>query len=215
MEIERLILGDFATNCYVISNSGSKDCFLIDPAGQDDILLRYLDKHSLIPQAVLLTHGHYDHILAIPALQARWPQLPVYCHPLDCPAETVEYDMGQTFPTVTAFDHVRPLCDNEQLQAAGFDVTVLHTPGHTPGSVTFCVGGALFTGDTLFYHSIGRTDFAGGDDREMARSLARLGAIAGDLPVYPGHDDATCLEDERRNNGYLAEALRRSREGTL
>ena len=152
---------------------------------------------------MLLTHGHYDHILAVPALQQRWPGLPVYCHPLDVPKETVEYDMGQTFPTVAAFANLQPLTEGQQLTAAGIPFRVLHTPGHTPGSVCFVSGDVMFSGDTLFYRSIGRTDFAGGSIPQMKASLQRLADLPGDYQVLPGHEGATLLSEERRSNPYL------------
>ncbi len=152
---------------------------------------------------MLLTHGHYDHILAVPALQKRWPDLPVWCHPLDVPREMTERDMGRVYPTVAAFRNLRPLAEGDSLTVAGLRIDVMHTPGHTPGSVTFRIGDVLFTGDTLFCRSIGRTDFAGGDDSQMAASLRRLAALPGDYRVLPGHEEATVLSQERLYNPYL------------
>lgn len=152
---------------------------------------------------VLLTHGHYDHILAVPGLQARWPELPVWCHPLDVPQALTERDMGRVYPTVAAFSNLRPLEDGQRLHLAGLSIQALHTPGHTPGSVTFLTGDALFTGDTLFRGEIGRTDFAGGDDEQMASSLARLAALEGNLRVLPGHEEDSTLERERQTNPWL------------
>lgn len=208
MQIEQMVLGGFATNCYLVTGPQPGVCLLIDPADSGPQLVRTLEQKGLEPAAVLLTHGHYDHILAVPALQARWPWLPVYCHPLDVPAETVEYDMGQTFPTVAAFGNLKPLAEGETLELAGLEIAVLHTPGHTPGSVTFAVGDTLFTGDTLFCESIGRTDFAGGSDAQMAASLRRLAELPGDWRVLPGHEMETTLQHEREQNPYLKLVMR-------
>ena len=175
MEIRRVVAGEFFTNCYVVWGGKPGIAVLIDPADDAPGLLRLLDGLGLIPEAVLLTHGHYDHILAVPGLQARWPELPVWCHPLDVPQALTERDMGRVYPTVAAFSNLRPLEDGQRLHLAGLSIQALHTPGHTPGSVTFLTGDALFTGDTLFRGEIGRTDFAGGDDEQMASSLARTG----------------------------------------
>ena len=152
---------------------------------------------------MLLTHGHYDHFLAVPALQEKWDNLPVYVHPADCPTELTEYDMGQVFPTATALKNRRELAEGETVDIGSLSFRVLHTPGHTPGSVSLLAGDVLFTGDTLFCGSIGRTDFAGGDDALMRQSLARLKALDGDYRVYPGHEGETTLERERRSNPYL------------
>ena len=206
MDINRFVLGDFATNCYVVRGPEPGRCLLIDPAGQGPQLAAWLEAQQLQPAAVLLTHGHYDQILAVPALQERWPALPVYCHPLDVPEALTETDMGQVFPTVAACANLQPLADGQTRQLAGLTLTVLHTPGHTPGSVCLCCEDVLFSGDTLFCESIGRTDFEGGDDAAMAASLARLAALPGDWQVLPGHEDPTTMAHERRYNPWLRRA---------
>lgn len=206
MEIRRMVAGDFFTNCYIVWGGTPGRAVLIDPADDPSGLLRLLDGLGLVPEAALLTHGHYDHILAVPGLQKRWPELPVYCHPLDVPQALTERDMGRTYPTVASFANLRPLADGQELELAGLAFRVLHTPGHTPGSVTFQAGDALFTGDTLFHGDIGRTDFEGGDDGQMGASLARLAALEGDFRVLPGHEEDSTLEEERRGNPWLRAA---------
>lgn len=202
MQIRRIVLGDFATNCYIVSAASGR-CVVIDPADDGDGLIRRMTEEKLEPEAILLTHGHYDHFLAVPRLQKQWTSLPVYCHPLDCPEELTEYDMGRKYPTVTAFSNLRPLEDNQKLNLCGLSFTVLHTPGHTPGSVSFIAENVLFSGDTLFRGSIGRTDFAGGNDRQMRSSLIRLASLEGDYRVLPGHEGETTLERERHSNFYM------------
>ncbi len=208
MKIAQLTLGMYQTNCYIVCQEGREDCVLVDPADEPQRVLAALEQLRLTPGAVLLTHGHYDHILAVPALQQKWPELPVYCHVLDRPAALTEVDMGRTFPTVSSFQNLRPLEEGETLELCGMEFHVLHTPGHTPGSVTFVAGEELFVGDTLFRGSIGRTDFEGGDDRQMAQSLARLAALPGDYRVYPGHEGTTTLERERKMNPWLSRYCR-------
>ena len=203
MRIQRITLGSFATNCYIAAAENADGCVVIDPADNGAYLLRLLEENGLTPDAVLLTHGHYDHFLAVPALQEKWDKLPVYVHPADCPTELTEYDMGQVFPTATALKNRRELAEGETVDIGSLSFRVLHTPGHTPGSVSLLAGDVLFTGDTLFCGSIGRTDFAGGDDAVMRQSLARLKALDGDYRVYPGHEGETTLERERRSNPYL------------
>lgn len=202
MHTIQLTLGPYGTNCYLVSGKPGQ-CVVIDPADEGPRLLRELEAQGLTPEAVLLTHGHYDHILAVPDLQRKWPLLPVYCHPADCPKALTERDMGQVFPTVSAFSSLRPLADGQILSLAGLSVSVLETPGHTPGSVTFQIEEALFTGDTLFYVDIGRTDFEGGNYPQILRSLGRLARLEGDFNVLPGHGPGTTLDYERRFNPYL------------
>ncbi|MDR1769105.1 MAG: MBL fold metallo-hydrolase [Hungatella sp.] len=203
MEVQRFVLGMFKTNCYIVSGKSLGKCILIDPADDAENIRKWLVQQDLVPEAILLTHGHYDHFLAVPKLQALWKELPVYCHLLDCPKEKEEHDMGMVFPTVTAFSNVKGIKEGQKLWLAGFEITVYHTPGHTKGSVLFLVEDGLFTGDTLFCNSIGRTDFAGGDDAQMHLSLRRISEMKGDYNVYPGHEGLTTLSAEKRNNPYL------------
>lgn len=205
MQLKHYVLGLFGTNGYLAYGEEEGRCVLVDPADGGEHLVQELKREGLTPAAVLLTHGHYDHILAVPALQKEWPDLPVYCHPLDVPQATSEYDpdMRQTFPTVAAFANLRPLAEGQTLTEAGITFTVLHTPGHTPGSVVFLAGDVMFSGDVLFYESIGRTDFEGGSDADMAASLRRLRDLPGDYHVLPGHDSFTVLSHERQNNPWL------------
>lgn len=203
MRVTPMTLGEFETNCYLVQGPVEGACLLIDPADDGPAIARMAGSLGVQPEAVLLTHGHYDHILAIPDLQSRWPQLRVYCHRLDCPASLTEEEDGVVYPTVTAFSNLVHYDEGDVVEAAGLAVRVLHTPGHTPGSVTLAVEDALFTGDTLFQGDIGRTDFEGGDDAAMARSLGRLAALPGDYRVLPGHDAPSTLDAERRENPYL------------
>ncbi len=206
MQLAQMTLGMFQTNCYILAQDGRTDCVLIDPAGEPQQLLSKLESMALEPAAVLLTHSHYDHILAVPALQQRWPELPVYCHQLDWPEALEEVDMGMTFPTVTSFSNLLPIREGDRLDLAGMTFQVLHTPGHTPGSVTFALDDMLFTGDTLFRGSIGRTDFAGGNSAQIMESLVRLASLEGDYRVYPGHEGTTTLDRERQHNLWLRAA---------
>lgn len=206
MQIKLLTLGEFDTNCYILQGSIAGRCAVIDPADNGPEICRRLDALETVPEAVLLTHSHFDHILAIPYLQERWPGLPVYCHPLDCPKETIEKYEGRFYPTVSAFRNLRHYRDGDEITVGGMRIKVICTPGHTPGSVSLAVENALFTGDTLFKGSIGRTDFEGGNDCAMERSLIRLAALQGDYRVFPGHGAVTTLNTEREHNPYLRKA---------
>lgn len=199
MDVRALYLPSVYTNCYLLVDGG--DAAVIDP-GEDvtATLLRLAADNGWTYRAVYLTHGHYDHVGGVTALRQALPGLPVYLHAADASQDT------QLIPTA----HLGPLTfwsDGDTLSLGALTVEVLHTPGHTPGSVTLRCGDCLFTGDTLFRGSMGRTDFPGGDEAAIRASLRRLGELPGDYQVLPGHDRPSTLEAERTGNPYLREAM--------
>ena len=208
MEISVLRLGQIDTNCYIFRAKDSKTCGIVDPGGQGEYLAAWLMGRELEPEAVLLTHGHFDHILGIPGLRKEWPSLPVYCHPADLGEDDITLIFGQSFPTVRSFGNVTPYREGDVVTVAGCRLEVLETPGHTPGSVTLRSGDALFTGDTLFAGSMGRTDLPGGDEGQIMRSLMRLYGLEGDYQVLPGHEGQSTLEQERKTNYCMRMAMR-------
>jgi len=203
--------GAFAANCYVVAPARGAECVIVDPGqdaqqGIDELLLRY----RLKPIAVLLTHGHIDHMWSVaPVCGAKG--IPAYIHPDDRelladPAKGLSLAVGQQLfggITFTEPDDVRELADGSALSLAELDFTVRHTPGHTPGSVTFGSENGLFSGDLLFAGSIGRTDLPGGDHQAMLRSLARTLTLPDDTLVLPGHGPQTTIGAERLTNPFL------------
>jgi len=203
--------GAFAANCYVVAPARGAECVIVDPGqdaqqGIDELLLRY----RLKPIAVLLTHGHIDHMWSVaPVCGAKG--IPAYIHPDDRelladPAKGLSLAVGQQLfggITFTEPEDVRELADGSALSLAGLEFTVRHTPGHTPGSVTFGSENGLFSGDLLFAGSIGRTDLPGGDHQAMLRSLARTLTLPDDTLVLPGHGPQTTIGAERRTNPFL------------
>ena len=193
MKIDTLELGTIQTNCYIVYNEGAEEAVIIDPAGEPEKIKQALDGKKAA--AILLTHGHFDHTGALYA----FPGTPIYLHPSDDvmlldPVWSVGSMMGDTAPRPAATDFVR---EGEKLHLAGLDISVLHTPGHTLGSVCYQIGDALFTGDTMFHGSYGRTDFPGGDEAELFRSLKRLLKLEKDYIVCPGHGEPTSIFQER------------------
>ena len=193
MKIDTLELGTIQTNCYIVYNEGAEEAVIIDPAGEPEKIKQALDGKKAA--AILLTHGHFDHTGALYA----FPGTPIYLHPSDDvmlldPVWSVGSMMGDTAPRPAATDFVR---EGEKLRLAGLDISVLHTPGHTLGSVCYQIGDALFTGDTVFHGSYGRKDFPGGDEAELFRSLKRLLKLEKDYIVCPGHGEPTSIFQER------------------
>lgn len=200
ISIQTLCCGQLAENAYLVCPDGRDDCFLIDPGDGLEKIKRAIADSGRRLTDILLTHAHFDHTGGVAELCAALPGVPVYLHPAD--AALVG---GDVFPAVGA--ETTPYQDGDVVKLGKMDIEVLHTPGHTPGGVTLKVGDVLLTGDTLFQGSMGRTDFEGGSYAEIMASLGRLGRLSGDYHVLPGHMGASTLEQERKTNYYLREAM--------
>lgn len=192
--IRSLVLGDYQVNCYILWAEGSKTCCVIDPGYEAGVILDTLTDLGLSLEAILLTHGHFDHVGAVRDLAAATD-----CRVFLCPQDL---SMPPAF-TAGPLYHTDLYSEGDKLHLAGLDITVLHTPGHTPGSVCLRVEDVLFSGDTLFSGSCGRTDLPGGSMKQMRQSLALLRAIEENLWVLPGHGEATSLSTEKRHNPYM------------
>ena len=201
MLIKTLPVGQLETNCYVVTDEDSLDCAVIDPGDESGTILDYLEDNKLHCRAVLLTHAHFDHVGAANALlEATGAQLYM------CEKE-LELVKGGASGRFTVPEDVKYYRDGDTVEVGGLRFEVMETPGHTPGGVTLRCGEALFTGDTLFRGSCGRTDFAGGDMRQELRSLKRIAELPGDYEVYPGHAEISMLSIEREHNPYVRHAL--------
>ncbi len=193
MNIHTLTLGSFQTNCYIGEENGR--CVILDPGYEPEKILAFLQEKALEPEAILLTHGHFDHVGGVEALMAA-TGCGLYMHRADHSQPAI-YKMlypltGRLSPTFVQEGDMVPL-----------GLTVLETPGHTPGSVCYWGQGILFTGDTLFQGSCGRTDLPGGSGKTLRESLKRLAALEENLTLYPGHGESTDLAGEKRYNPYL------------
>lgn len=203
--IKQAVLGMVATNCYICMNKETKELFIVDPADSADRISRMVSQMEGTPCAVLLTHGHFDHIGAADELRSRY-EIPVYVQEEDeAMLENPALNLSGSWAKAISMKADQLLKDNDRLQIAGFDIKVLHTPGHTPGGCCYELDdeGILFSGDTLFCQSIGRTDFPGSSGRDMKQSLDRLlTTLPEEMHVLSGHGETTTIGFEKRNNPY-------------
>ena len=193
MQIITMPVGAYQTNCYMVWGEGDK-CVLIDPGYEANALLEQTEKQGKTVEAILLTHGHFDHVGAVRDIVA------------DTDCDVYICDKELSLPeglTAGKLYYTHTYDEGDTLNLAGLTFRVLHTPGHTPGGVCLLCGEAMFSGDTLFAGSMGRTDFPGGDYATIARSLGRLKNLPGDYKVFPGHGEDTTLDFERKTNPYL------------
>lgn len=202
MLIKTLPVGQLETNCYVVTNENLLQSVVIDPGDEANTILDYLESNHLRCAAILLTHGHYDHVGAVAQIHEE-TGAPVYMNERDSAERGVGPHMTYRLqPGDISYD------EGDTVEAAGLRFRVIATPGHTPGGVTLQCEDALFTGDTLFKGSCGRTDLPGGDMEQELKSLRRLCALPGDYEVYPGHMDPSTLQREREFNYYCRAAMR-------
>lgn len=206
MKIEKFVLGALQTNSYLILNEDTKEVLIVDPATCPDYVLSHVKSNGYVPKAILLTHGHFDHVMGI----EKWVELydiPVYLHEeekevLATPNLNLSVMMGKYY----SYDKVQTLKDGEILELAGFSFKVIHTPGHTKGGCCYYEEGEeiLISGDTLFHSSVGRSDFPTGSMSTLIKSIKeKLFVLPDMVMVYPGHNSLTCIADEKRYNPFV------------
>ena len=194
IQIQTLVLGDYETNCYLVWAEGAQECVVIDPGYEPARILEEAKALGKTIIAILLTHGHFDHVGGVRQLFAE-TDCDIYLCPEDCA-------LPERF-TAGSLCYTNSVAEGDILQLAGLTFSVLHTPGHTPGCVCYACEDCLFSGDTLFAGSCGRTDFPLGDWTALKKSLERLKNLPVNYKVYPGHGSATTLEAEKKYNPYL------------
>ena len=210
MIIKHVIVGWLQTNCYILGDEQTRTCAIIDPGQKADKILEAVQELGYEVKMILLTHGHYDHVMAVPQI-VKVTGAKVYIHKkdewlLNC-EEVLRYGTraeGYTVPQVDGY-----LEEGQILKLGSLDIKVLHTPGHTAGCCTFLCGDAMFSGDTLFQECCGRTDLETGSLEEILKSLKRLAQLEGNFRVLPGHEGFSSLDYERQYNPYIREAMRR------
>jgi glyoxylase-like metal-dependent hydrolase (beta-lactamase superfamily II) len=207
--VDCLVTGPFQENAYLVASGRGKQAVLIDPGDEADRIAERIEALSLEPVLILNTHGHLDHIGAVPDLRERYG-IPFAIHPLDrFLLEGVE-EQARMFGLHGYRDPVvdRELVPGETVEAAGLSFDVLFAPGHSPGHVAFRTDGAVFGGDCLFHGSIGRSDLPGGDPATLKRTLREVFlTLPDDTVVYSGHGPSTTIGQERRTNPFLTGAF--------
>ncbi len=194
VNIHTLTLGLYQTNCYIVHNEGQKECIVIDPGYEANTIMNRAALLGLEIKAILLTHAHFDHVGAVRQIAAD----------TDCQVYVQEQELTLPGALTDGPLYYTDLYPAEgTVRVAGLEIKVLHTPGHTPGSVCLLTGDAMFSGDTLFAGSMGRCDFPGSSIFDMRKSMKKLCNLPGDYRVFPGHAEATTLEFERKTNPYL------------
>lgn len=207
MKVGKFVLGPVATNCYIGINGKTNECFIVDPATCPPEFVNYIKNAGLTVKAVLLTHGHFDHIMGLDALLAEF-RVPVYAH--EAERELLESEqlnssvsmLGQPY----SFSGAEYVTNRQNLKTAGFEIQVIYTPGHTIGGCCYYIPEekALFSGDTLFHGSVGRTDLPTGSMGQLVNSIRdRLFVLPDDTKVYPGHMEETTIGYEKKYNPFI------------
>lgn len=204
MKIKRIPVGQLAANCYIIETE-NKNAVAVDAGGDFERLKKYLDDNGLCLKKILLTHGHFDHIGATNQLSKEYGA-EVFVHENDAKMLTDRFEsLAEAAGGMphTDVEEYTTISDGDVITQDELSFEVIHTPGHTRGGVCYRCGNSIFTGDTLFKMSMGRTDFPGGSAAQLFASLKKLDSLEGDYDIYPGHNEPTTLDYERKYNAYL------------
>lgn len=202
MKVKIMQVGPIGTNCYLLMEPEQNVMAVIDPGDEAEAIKHVIEETGCEVKYILLTHGHYDHTTGVPDLHRFYPNAEIYIHAADANGAG-----SQLYPLAGQIKDLKHYTEGDTLEFGGHIINVIHTPGHSPGSVVLHTEDILFTGDTMFAGSCGRTDLPGGNYSQIMKSLKRLGELEGDFHVCPGHDRPSTLERERQSNFFLAEAM--------
>lgn len=209
MHVNTVVVGQLEVNCYIVSDGQSPDALIIDPGDDHERIASFIDEHGLKPKYIVLTHAHYDHVCAAGDLHEKYG-IPIVMHE----AEKMTYEMTKKLCVswgLSPDDFPRDfqtVQEGDTITAGSLGLAVIHTPGHTPGSICLSGGNTLFAGDTLFKGSVGRTDRPGGNTRQLMASLKKLTVLPPDTRVLCGHGEGTTIGSEMKSNPYLNEKSR-------
>lgn len=204
IEYKSIVVGELEVNCYLIYSKESKKCFIVDPGDESKKIIKSVNELELIPVAVILTHAHMDHCGGVSGVLSEF-DIPLVMHENELPVlrsdinKEISAALGLFIPDAPD----RYIAEGDEIGDDDLKIKVVHTPGHTPGSVCLSTDGLLFTGDTLFAGSIGRTDLPGGDFKTIQDSLDRLRPLPPETIILPGHGDSTTLKRELDFNPFM------------
>lgn len=205
LPMKSLVVGPIETNCYIIWDHSTKEAAVIDPGAEDQSIIGAIESAGVRPSIILLTHGHFDHVFCAGDISQRYG-CPIAMHKDDEEQVAGTMAVAQMYQDVSSFLQFQVnqwLRDGDRLTVGETAIDVLHTPGHSPGGLTFAVDGCVFTGDALFAQGIGRSDFPGGNHEQLISSIqTRIFAYADETKVYPGHGPSTTVGREKRSNPY-------------
>ena len=206
MKIKSYSVGFLQTNCYFVFDEKTGEAFIIDPGAEPRRLIGEINRYKLRVSGIINTHGHFDHVGGNSVIKKEF-NAPVFmnredCYLLDDPGEGFPPELVQENGYPAAVD--RFICEGDVISFGENKLRVINTPGHTPGSICLVYEGkSIFTGDTLFYGSVGRCDLAGGNEAALMKSLGKLKCLPGNTSVFPGHGQKTTISEEINNNPYL------------
>ncbi len=204
LTVTRLIVGNIGTNCYLVSDDATGSCVIIDPGDNAGGIRKKIQDMNVVPVAILLTHGHFDHILAVPGLKEAYPDIPIYAYEAEkVLLSNARVNESSLFGRALTLDGVTYLEDGAELDLLGVKWKLISTPGHTIGSCCYYIeeAGVLFSGDTLFDGDCGRTDLETGDTKAIIHSIREvLMKLPDDTQVLPGHETFTTIGRERKYN---------------
>jgi len=202
--VKKFVAGPLETNAYVVHKPDGS-ALVFDPSSGCDEIIGYIKKNGLAPRAIVLTHGHFDHIMGIPELQDKWPELVVWVHPEEnILLRDTQYNGASMIGEVFTYDGPIHALTEQTTSIEGFEVTVYHVPGHSPGGCAVLIGKNCIVGDCLFAGSIGRADLPGGNASLLMKSIKeKLLMLPDDTVICPGHFGRTSIGREKKSNPFL------------
>jgi len=209
MLLKQFVVGQLEVNCWIAGDKTTREVMVIDPGDAPDLILDWIKQEGLKVKYLVCTHSHFDHVGALPELKAFFTEAEIVLHKDDLPIYERAGDMGRLwgFNLEKLPDPDRLVEDGDEITIGDLCVKIIHTPGHSPGGICLLNDGTLFSGDTLFAGSIGRTDLPGGDYNALMNSLKKLADLPGNTIVHTGHGPSSTIGQEKKTNPFMTGEL--------